>query len=89
MQPPARGPANIPAEIQVLNKWTVLDFINQFRLTDGNAGTWASFWKPITATKSKFLFTGLEGGKEYGCRVAVIGVRQQMVYSDVVTRIAV
>jgi len=51
--------------------------------------TTASVWKPITATRSKFMFTGLESGKEYGCRVAAIGVRQQMVYSDVVTRIAV
>ena len=51
--------------------------------------TGESQWKTTAGTSVKFLFSGLESGKEYACRMAAIGPRQQTVYSDVVTRIAV
>lgn len=45
-------------------------------------------WQSALNTVSKNLFTGLESGKEYNCRVAAIGSKEQVVYSGVVTRIA-
>ena len=47
-----------------------------------------SQWQSIVSTSSKNLFSGLESGKEYAGRVAAVGVKQQVVYSDVVARIA-
>ena len=49
----------------------------------------SSQWKTTAGTAAKVLFDGLESGKEYACRIAAIGPRQQTVYSDVMTRIAV
>ncbi len=47
-----------------------------------------SNWETVMTTITKNLFDGLESGKEYNCRVAAIGVKQQMAYSNVVSRIA-
>lgn len=47
-----------------------------------------SVWEIKTSTLSKNLFSGLQSGKEFSFRVAAIGPRQQVVYSDVVSRIA-
>lgn len=50
--------------------------------------TTESEWERNLSTVSKFLFTGLVSGKEYCCRVAAIGIKEQVVYSEVVSRIA-
>lgn len=47
-----------------------------------------SKWESSMNTVSKKMFTGLESGKEYNCRVAAIGIKEQVVYSEVVSRIA-
>jgi hypothetical protein len=47
-----------------------------------------SQWESYIATTGKYLYTGLESGKRYFCRVKVIGTRGQSVYSNVVSRIA-
>ncbi len=47
-----------------------------------------SKWDSSLSTVCKMKFTGLERGREYACRVAAIGVKQQVMYSDVVSRIA-
>ena len=47
-----------------------------------------SNWESSTNTVSKKTFGGLESGKEYNCRVAAIGNKEQLVYSSVVSRIA-
>ena len=50
--------------------------------------TGASLWQSSMGTICKKLFTGLESGKEYACRVAAIGIKDQVVYSNPVTRVA-
>ncbi|HUC80210.1 MAG TPA: hypothetical protein VMR70_04805 [Flavisolibacter sp.] len=47
-----------------------------------------SKWGSSLSTVCKMKFTGLQSGREYACRVAAIGVKQQEMYSDVVSRIA-
>ena len=47
-----------------------------------------SQWESVMSTVSKNLFAGLESGREYACRVAAVGVKKQLVYSDVITRVA-
>lgn len=47
-----------------------------------------SKWESMLATVCKNQFAGLESGQEYSCRVAAIGVKKQVAYSDVVARIA-
>lgn len=49
--------------------------------------TGQSQWKAVMNTRRKNVFAGLESGREYNCRVAAIGAKQQVVYSDVVSRI--
>lgn len=49
----------------------------------------ATVWERLPGTGTKFLYEGLESGKEYACRVAAIGPRKQLVFSGVVTRMAV
>jgi hypothetical protein len=48
----------------------------------------SSKWETITSTLTKNLFANLESGKEYVCRIAAVGVKKQLVYSDIVSRIA-
>ena len=47
-----------------------------------------SAWESSMNTVSKKMFTALESGKEYNCRVAAVGIKEQVVYSEVVSRIA-
>ncbi|HVT86397.1 MAG TPA: fibronectin type III domain-containing protein [Chitinophagaceae bacterium] len=47
----------------------------------------AGKWQSVTASQSKYVFTGLEAGKKYYCRVAAVGSRDQVVYSDPMSRI--
>jgi hypothetical protein len=42
-------------------------------------------WISNTSSTSKFLFTNLIPGKQYWVRVAVIGSRNQVVYTSVAT----
>lgn len=47
-----------------------------------------SKWVTMYGTIRKNLFTGLESGKKYYVRVVALGTNSQVVYSDVVSRIA-
>jgi hypothetical protein len=49
--------------------------------------TQQSVWERSEGTTCKKLYTGLESGREYHCRVTAIGVNGQTVTSDVVSRI--
>jgi hypothetical protein len=45
-------------------------------------------WQSVPCSKSLCLLTGLASGTKYYCRIAVVGRKGQLVYSDVVARIA-
>ena len=45
-------------------------------------------WQTDACSKSSCVLTGLASGTKYYCRIAVVGRKEQIVYSDVVTRIA-
>jgi hypothetical protein len=45
-------------------------------------------WLTLHGTVRKNLFTGLESGKKYYVRVIAIGIGNQIVYSDTVSRVA-
>lgn len=47
-----------------------------------------SQWQTVLSTISKNLFKGLTSGQEYSFRVAAIGPKNQVVYSSVVSRVA-
>lgn len=47
-----------------------------------------SQWHSVDCTQSKYLFKGLESGKEYCCRVIAVGAKRQLTYSEAVSRIA-
>jgi len=46
-------------------------------------------WTAFTSSSAKFTFTNLQPGKNYICRIAAIGAKGQIVYSDPVGRIVV
>ena len=46
-----------------------------------------SVWESSTNTITKKQYSGLESGKEYNCRVVAYGIKEQVVYSDVVSRV--
>jgi hypothetical protein len=45
-------------------------------------------WKSYPASTSSFTFTGLIPGRQYWVRVAVVGSRQQIAYSNIATQFA-
>ncbi|MEP7238869.1 MAG: fibronectin type III domain-containing protein [Ferruginibacter sp.] len=45
-------------------------------------------WKSVPYSKSSCVFTNLVPGTKYYCRLVVVGRKGQLVYSDVVSRIA-
>jgi hypothetical protein len=47
-----------------------------------------TIWISITATSCRYLFKNLTPGKQYWVRVAVVGSRNQIAYSNVATRFA-
>jgi hypothetical protein len=47
-----------------------------------------SVWESATNTITRKQYSGLESGKEYNCRVVAYGIKEQVVYSDVVSRVA-
>ena len=44
-------------------------------------------WQSIPSSKSTYVFTDLTVGNKYYCRIAAVGSKQQLVYSDVVNRV--
>lgn len=46
-----------------------------------------SQWTKVMATTCKNLFTGLASGQEYVCRIAAIGVKNQVAYGQEVSRV--
>jgi hypothetical protein len=49
--------------------------------------TETSVWGSFPSTSKKYTFTGLERAKIYWCRVAVIGAKGQLVFSDPVSKV--
>ena len=47
-----------------------------------------SVWDNKMGTVSHSFFSNLQSGKKYWCRVAAVGVNDQVVYSDAVSRVA-
>ncbi len=45
-------------------------------------------WKSVPTSKSSCVITGLVPGTKYYCRLVVVGRKGQIVYSDVVSRVA-
>ena len=84
-KPPSPSPAAVPAQDQQLeNGINTGELAYNFKPVPGAKSyvyevtadpiAPASNWNPVTGTKSKYLFTGLESGKRYWCRVTAIGV---------------
>ena len=48
----------------------------------------ADNWQSVACSKSTCLLTNLLPGIKYYCRIVVVGRKEQLVYSDIVTRIA-
>jgi hypothetical protein len=46
-----------------------------------------SEWTGLNSTLTKFIFSQLQSGKKYWCRVLAYGTKDQVVYSDPVARI--
>lgn len=46
-------------------------------------------WQRFTVTTASYTFTGLSKGKEYYCRIAVVGSKGQMAYSDTISRVVI
>jgi hypothetical protein len=44
-------------------------------------------WQSVPCSKSTCIIADLQPGVKYNCRVAAIGRREQLMYSDVVSRI--
>jgi len=49
----------------------------------------ANNWQAVTTTMSKITYNNLQTGQSYYCRVAAIGAKGQIVYSDAVSRMVV
>ncbi len=47
-----------------------------------------SIWTSYTSTSKKYVFTGLIRAQVYWCRVGVIGAKNQVVFSDPLSRVA-
>ena len=47
-----------------------------------------SQWQQLFTTKSKTVFRGLTSGQEYYFRIAAIGPKNQLVYSQEVSKVA-
>ena len=58
----------------------------QYEITQAPV-TPASVWQQLEGTVIKTMFSNLESGKEYYCRVTAIGIKGQAVQSEAVSRI--
>ena len=45
-------------------------------------------WQSMPCSRSTCVLTNLTSGTKYFCRIAVVGRKEQLVYSDIVYRIA-
>lgn len=54
-----------------------------------DTGLAADHWQSTTTSQSKITFSELEAGKTYYCRVAAVGPKGQIVYSDQIARIVI
>jgi len=45
-------------------------------------------WKSIPSSRTTCLIAELQPGTKYHCRVAALGTRDQLIYSDIISRIA-
>lgn len=75
-----------PGELKMTTKRVPAGRMYNFEYTTDPLN--ANAWVGQTTTQSSFTFKSLESGKKYWCRVAVMGVNEQVVYSDAVSRIA-
>ncbi len=58
-------------------------YTHEIRLEDGTVQN----WQTNGVTTSRCLFTNLQSGQRYSCRIGAMGARGQLVYSDIVTRV--
>lgn len=61
-------------------------YTHEIVLDDETAG---QTWQAVTSTACRYLFTDLQAGKKYICRVGAVGSKGQLVYSDLVSRIVI
>ena len=46
-------------------------------------------WQTTTTRQAKITYDNLEAGKIYYCRVAAVGAKGQIVYSDPISRMVI
>jgi len=88
-----------PAGLKVLNGPNSGELISKVPIVDGSRSYSHEYsldpaladasWKPHSCTRSKFIFKGLQPGKQYFVRVGAVGSKDQKVYSDVISRIVI
>jgi hypothetical protein len=71
--------------ISSIPKGNASSFIHE--ITDAPP-TESTAWKSYPASTSQFTFTGLIPGRQYWVRVAVVGSRKQIAYSNIATQFA-
>jgi hypothetical protein len=92
--PPLSKPENLRVEaginpgeldIRVANVKNAISYMHQVS-TDPTLAE--ASWKSVTSSTSQALIVNLQPGTKYYCRVGAIGSKKQLVYSDVVSRVA-
>lgn len=91
--PPITGPASYTVE-QGENSGELLSKAGRVKGAIGYLHQYATDammaednWKSVPSSRTTCIIPNLQPGTKYNCRVAVIGPRNQLVYSDIVSRI--
>ncbi|MDP4285807.1 MAG: fibronectin type III domain-containing protein [Bacteroidota bacterium] len=93
-QPPIQKPENFRVEIgsnpgelipKVNRQRSVLTYIFQYATDEEMA---LNHWKSIPCSKSSCVISGLAPGTKYNCLVLAVGRKDQLMYSDIISRIA-
>lgn len=66
----------VPGALSYLHQYATQAMMNQ------------NDWQPVPSSKVRCVLTNLVPGELYYCRIAAVGCKQQLVYSDIVSRIA-
>ena len=61
-----------------------VSYLHQYATDDMLA---KDMWQSVPSSKTTCIIANLTPGTKYNCRVAVLGVKDQLLYSDIVTRI--
>ena len=93
-RPPLQKPASLeitpginPGELFCKGKRVVGATSYLFEFTDHD-GMIANSWQNVPATKTKQVISNLTPGVKYFCRMVALGTNNQLVYSDVTSRVA-